>query len=556
MDELTKRCQGLLRGSYDCVDRIVLNAYFWLGHTPGGFRSWWRSLHGGSDDKLDNTHLMRMAGRFSRRVRGFAKANGIPVIDCGTEERKHEIAEEYLASHDVGTGLFLVLVARAPASSWDVQRNIRGVICNLAARRSYVNHYSFHIMDPAWGHLTIKMAGHPPFDAQVMLNGHEYVAAQARAAGVDFGKEGNCFTLVPDPARLAELADTLSRQEATGLLRQAADRWIYSTCLCFALSPEEIEATRFHYDYSVYQVEYSRNLIFANGAELDDVFTALADRIRSRIDVPVLRTLFGVKKRPRRKSWGKVLKPREAVVIETPSWDLTIFKVHFGLLTLKGYTKGEHVARFEAITHNTRALGCGRTLDRFPEIVGKLQAMTDRFTTMLDCVHLGFLPDGILDELPTPSTIGASRVGGVDQNKPRMRHAMAAALALAVAPDGFTVSEFAARVRAMTGQDDDAYSLRQAAYDLRKLRGKALVDKPGRSRRYLVPERSARTLVGLSVLRDHVLVPILAGVSRNAETVEPPTHLSAIDAHYQSLRQGMLTLIRDLAIAPEGDLAA
>ncbi len=26
----------------------------------------------------------------------------------------------------------------------------------------YVNHYSFHILDPDWGHLTIKMSGHPP----------------------------------------------------------------------------------------------------------------------------------------------------------------------------------------------------------------------------------------------------------------------------------------------------------------------------------------------------------------------------------------------------------
>jgi len=26
-------------------------------------------------------------------------------------------------------------------------------------------------------------------------------------------------------------------------------------------------------------------------------------------------------------------------VLETPAWDLTVFKVHFGLLTLKGYTK-------------------------------------------------------------------------------------------------------------------------------------------------------------------------------------------------------------------------
>jgi len=32
-----------------------------------------------------------------------------------------------------------------------------------------VNHYSFHILDRDWGHLTIKISGHPPFPAQVML---------------------------------------------------------------------------------------------------------------------------------------------------------------------------------------------------------------------------------------------------------------------------------------------------------------------------------------------------------------------------------------------------
>src|SRR5262245_32082330 len=49
-------------------DRIVLNAYFPLGHGPGGFRSWWRQLHDGSDELLDNPHLMPMAGRFARRL--------------------------------------------------------------------------------------------------------------------------------------------------------------------------------------------------------------------------------------------------------------------------------------------------------------------------------------------------------------------------------------------------------------------------------------------------------------------------------------------------------
>ena len=73
-DELSQRYGDLLEGSYDCVDRIVLNAYFRLCYSGGGFREWWRRLMG-TEEKLDNAHLMRMAGRFSRRVRGFARAH-------------------------------------------------------------------------------------------------------------------------------------------------------------------------------------------------------------------------------------------------------------------------------------------------------------------------------------------------------------------------------------------------------------------------------------------------------------------------------------------------
>src|SRR5450755_1813859 len=90
-DGFSERYRDLLTGSYDCVDRIVLNAYFPLGHNPGGFRVWWRRLSG-SDEHLDNNHLMRMAGRFARRVRAFGKAYDVPVIDCVRSERKHRIA--------------------------------------------------------------------------------------------------------------------------------------------------------------------------------------------------------------------------------------------------------------------------------------------------------------------------------------------------------------------------------------------------------------------------------------------------------------------------------
>jgi len=149
VDGFSERYGDLLFGSYDCVDRVVLNAYNTLCYSPGGFRTWWRRLHEGSDEQLDNTHLMRMAGRFARRVRGFARAQGIPVIECKRGERKHEIAEDYLATHTVDRGVFLILVARAVAPVWEVTRSATtGVIGNLSKKRAFVNHYSFHIMIP------------------------------------------------------------------------------------------------------------------------------------------------------------------------------------------------------------------------------------------------------------------------------------------------------------------------------------------------------------------------------------------------------------------------
>ena len=214
-ESLSDQYAELLSGSYDCADRIVLNAYFRMGHTAGGFRVWWRTLTG-SEETLDNTHLMRMAGRFSRRVHGYAKAEDIPLLHCHAGEHKHELAEEYLAKAQITQGLFLILVGRAQAPVWDVSANH-----HIEPKRPmpYVNHYSFHILDPQWGHITIKISGHPPFPAQVILNGHEYVACQAAKAGIRFTKEGNCFTQVSDAVGLAKIADTLSGQQAVGRLQ-------------------------------------------------------------------------------------------------------------------------------------------------------------------------------------------------------------------------------------------------------------------------------------------------------------------------------------------------
>jgi hypothetical protein len=550
-DDFSGRYGDLLTGSYDCVDRIVLNAYFSLGHNPGGFRVWWRRLHEGSEELLDNTHLMRFAGRFARRVKAWGESAGVPVIYCKAGQRKHLIAEEYLATHEMSTGVFLVLAAKAPASVWEVSRTASGAIANLAKKQAFVNHYSFHIMDPAWGHVTVKMSGHPPFPAQVILNGHEYVAATARAAGIGFTKEGNCFTGIADPRGLARVADTLSQSAAIGRLGQVCDRWIYTACLCFGLDLAEQARSGFRYGYSIYQAEYSRNLLFASGAVMEDLFDRVLDRTRSRLDIPTLRVLFGLKNRPH--SNRAAGPPAQEIVIEKPQYGLAWFRIRFGLLQLKAYTKGEHVLRLEATVHNTKQLRCRRSLENFPEIITRLAGMAERFATTLDCADISFLPDGMLDELPLPSRLGATRTGGIDLNRPRIRAALAAALALAAAPHGFTVAEFTAKAQHLNTHVD--YTIRQGAYDLRKLRGKGLAVKPGRTRRYHIPAEAARTIAALLALRDQVIAPILAGV-RSPRRGRKPAHWTRIDRDYETLRIGMQGLFDDLGITASTAAAA
>jgi hypothetical protein len=96
-----------------------------------------------------------------------------------------------------------------------------------------------------------------------------------------------------------------------------------------------------------------------------------------------------------------------------------------------------------------------------------------------------------------------------------------------------------------TGQSD--YSTRQAAYDIRKLRAKGLLAKPERSRRYHVPPEAARTITALSVLRDQVMSPILAGV-RSPRQGRKPSTWTTVDRDYESLRVDMQTLFGHLGI--------
>ena len=102
----------------------------------------------------------------------------------------------------------------------------------------------------------------------------------------------------------------------------------------------------------------------------------------------------------------------------------------------------------------------------------------------LSCIDPCFIAQETLEQLPTPAQVGKTKVGGIDFNKPRMRWVAQAVLALSLSPGGFTAPQLAEQVRRLSQHDHSQYGSRRAAYDLKKLRGKQIVCRIGKTARY------------------------------------------------------------------------
>ena len=146
---------------------------------------------------------------------------------------------------------------------------------------------------------------------------------------------------------------------------------------------------------------------------------------------------------------------------------------------------------------------------------------------------------------PHKSQVGRTRVGGVDFNKARIRHVTAAVVALSPSPGGFTASQLADRVRAC-GESD--YQARQAAYDLKKLRGKDMVRRLAKTRHYEPTSTGLKALAALLVLRDKVIKPLL-GAAMETRPTRGALNPRDLDNHYETIRVGMQGVFRELGLA-------
>jgi len=154
----------------------------------------------------------RTTGALKAAAEAFAREWKRPVEYLNSSQRsKEEIAREIATRDGVREGLIVVLKAVEPCRSYTVmgRRETRQLELRLGTRKCL--HYYFYFEHPVFGFMHLRLQSWFPFEINVCLNGHHWLARQFDAAGLDYRKRENALVWVEDPVRAQEFLDAQVR---------------------------------------------------------------------------------------------------------------------------------------------------------------------------------------------------------------------------------------------------------------------------------------------------------------------------------------------------------
>jgi hypothetical protein len=336
----------------------------------------------------------------------------------------------------------------------------------LAHQRSRFTHYYFYVRDEVLGPIVIRVASFFPFHATYWLNGHSFIQRELDRLGIGFRKDDNAFLAVDDVAALQAAADRLS----PAIIRKQLDYWTLILGPKFSKKERtQMNLSRF---YAIAQIEYCRNFIFKRHFPIHKIFERSCEIGLWRLTANRISEIFGT--RLHKRLHGKL-----ATVIDQIEHGHHVFRAYWKNAVLKQYEKFSRYLRNELCSNNLRDFGLKKGLDHLDTVRKRFQIITDRFAGFQAeylNVHVDF---PLLQRLALPITIGSVRYPGIKIQDTRMIRLLEVLLHGGNTVGGWTAKQIHQAVLTTFHLSQNNYGLNQLRYDLRKLKGHALLERDG-----------------------------------------------------------------------------
>ncbi len=530
MEQLLDVLGNTVQFFYTCWDRIVLNGYIERLQRPENLIHFFHDVVAIS--AIEPAVLEQRTNAYKAWMRRITDELGIPVVTAPHGVKKEELVEPYYRrlrdEEDVACVLTSMEQGRTFVSyvpRWKVPSGDANYRFIKACRKQFL-HFYWYVLDPVMGPMSVRVASYFPFNVTCYLNGHSFVAQELTRAGIRFRKFDNSFLAVEDVPALQAAADRLS----ASVLQRRCNYWVRRVVPVF--SPDERQALRPGYRYSMAQMELATDVVFKRSAPLRALFQRACELGVLVGGANRTTHLFG--RRINRHYQGKlqtVLDQREAghPVLR---W---YYQTSFAKQYVRGDQHSDRILRNETCSNDTRHFGVGRRLENLPLLREKLAATNERCLTEQAELLASAVDTGQLAALAAPTLIGQRRIPGLKLHDDRVIRLLETLLH----PGGFvrdwTTRELHTRVVARHHLAAAAdYRLSQLRYDLSKLRAKGLIERIGKSRRYCLTPIGLKLGVLLVKLRLRLLGPLVSLI-RQPNSNAAPRRSNSVDAAYREV---------------------
>jgi hypothetical protein len=533
MNAFVRHHSSSIRFAYSCFDRMVCNAYIQpFLYVPSLCRF---LIHSRQVAPIKPASLRKISADYHEQLGEQIRQLGAAIVEPPARVRREEWLESFYQELGTRDGIAVVLRCRERARV-AVSYPSRGHEVELAWR--YVNLYYVYLQDAQCGRLFLRLCPYFPFNNQVWLNGHEWLARQLQREGIGFVKRDNAFVDCAAPERLQELADSFRSEH----IDAALEPW-FARLVPFFTAEERAQGYR--HRLFMAQMEYCHNLIFHKHVVLERLFARLLDVNRSIGHPEKLAIVFG---RPNLR-----LDTRTGqTVVKITQLKTSVLRTGFQNTFLKQYVKDRVLLRTETTCQQLRDLSVRKDLKNLPRLRQVLATSNERYLEVQQDVLASWIDRGQLEQLREPTvSINGRRTPGLRLDDPRL-------LALLQALTCFTylVGKASFRTKDLLGDVQRAlnnpdYKLSQLRYDLAKLRGKGLVVRLAGTQRYQLTPEGYRIAVLYTKLYQRLYAPLTAAILNPVPgDNQIPSHRRArLDRLYVGVDQALHRLSQHVGLA-------
>ncbi len=500
MKTFTDRHSDKIRGVLSCFDRVVLTGTLPdLCHADAMAR-----FLGARQIRLFD--YPRWAEPFRDTIRThaeqLARDHGLTIefIRRLKAFRKEERIKAIVAQRGDHPGLVHIFSAMESCPSYKPWHDKQTGQTFLRATEAKCLHYYFYFIDPALGLCYLRVPTWAPFRLQFYCNGHGVLARQLARTGIAYTLLDNAFVDIANWARAQALADAWDVHR----LHRQLDRLATTYCPVLGDFPAGVH-------WSVMQVEYATDVVFARQADFQPLYAALTQTAIHAVKPDQVATFLG------RKLTGRYeddLGNDFATRIQG-----TRIKHHMGAAALKLYDKFGLLARIECTANDVTFFQHHRTVEHrdgtkevklapvrksiysLPVLRDLLGAATHRYLAFLAAIEDPRPGLRAVEKLATPIREGERSYRGFN-----LFHGPDLDLFRTILRGEFAISGFQARhLRTHLG----TLSGSQLSRLLKRLRTHGLIKKIGKRYKYYLTMLGRTVATTALKLRELVVIPLL-----------------------------------------------